>query len=118
MRHPLASAITTLAIAPILQAQGTYVVSSTTDGPDANVGDGICADATGACTLRAAIMEANADPAAARITFDLPGSGPFVLRPGEPYDTIVAPLEIDGYSQAGSAPNTNPPSLGGSNAVI
>lgn len=37
-----------------------FVVNSTIDTPDANVGDGICADAGGNCTLRAAVMEANA----------------------------------------------------------
>lgn len=35
-------------------------VDSTADAPDANVGDGICADSQGRCTLRAAIQEANA----------------------------------------------------------
>ncbi len=39
-----------------------FVVNSTIDAPDANVGDGICADAGGNCTLRAAVMEANASP--------------------------------------------------------
>jgi len=38
----------------------TLAVNSTTDTPDASPGDGICADADGSCTLRAAIQEANA----------------------------------------------------------
>jgi CSLREA domain-containing protein len=38
----------------------TFVVNSTADAVDANPGNGICASATGLCTLRAAIMEANA----------------------------------------------------------
>ena len=39
----------------------TYVVNSTDDLPDADVGDpnSICAAANGKCTLRAAIMQAN-----------------------------------------------------------
>ncbi|MCB9461180.1 MAG: CSLREA domain-containing protein [Anaerolineaceae bacterium] len=37
-------------------------VNSTLDTVDANPGDGICADAIGNCTLRAAIMESNAFP--------------------------------------------------------
>lgn len=37
----------------------SYVVDSVTDAVDANPGDGECATATGDCTLRAAIQEAN-----------------------------------------------------------
>ena len=37
-----------------------YSVVSTFDNPDANPGGNICADADGNCTLRAAVMEANA----------------------------------------------------------
>jgi CSLREA domain-containing protein len=39
-----------------------FTVDSTTDTVDVNPGDGIAADANGHCTLRAAIMEANALP--------------------------------------------------------
>ena len=39
----------------------TVFVTSELDTVDATPGDGICADATGACTLRAAIIEANAN---------------------------------------------------------
>src|SRR5690606_30716829 len=40
-----------------------FVVSSTADGQDATPGDGVCQTATpGECTLRAAVMEANASP--------------------------------------------------------
>ncbi len=38
-----------------------YTALRNTDTVDANVGDGTCADAQGHCSLRAAIMEANAD---------------------------------------------------------
>ncbi len=41
-------------------AAATFVVDSTTDSIDAAPGNGNCADAGGDCTLRAAIMEANA----------------------------------------------------------
>lgn len=42
----------------------TFTVDTTVDAPDATPGDGLCATAEGACSLRAAIMEANdlADP--------------------------------------------------------
>jgi len=44
-----------LAIMPLTTAQAdtTFNVNSTADTVDANLGDGTCADATGACTLRA-----------------------------------------------------------------
>lgn len=38
----------------------TFVVNSVSDGVDATPGDGTCLTAGGACTLRAAVMEANA----------------------------------------------------------
>lgn len=51
-------------------------VEVTYDAPDAHIGDGECADAQGACTLRAAVQEANADPG--RTTIEL-GRGVHVL---------------------------------------
>ncbi len=69
---------------PVLAA--TFSVDSTADAPDATPGDGICADSQGRCTLRAAVMEANAlggtntidlslisDPATP-IILDIPGA--------------------------------------------
>jgi len=44
-----------------LQVLTAYVVNDLGDTDDATPGDGICATATGTCTLRAAIDEANAD---------------------------------------------------------
>lgn len=38
-----------------------FTVNTTADTHDANAGDGSCADSTGACSLRAAIEESNAD---------------------------------------------------------
>lgn len=37
-----------------------FTVNTTSDTPDANAGNGVCADAGGMCSLRAAISEANA----------------------------------------------------------
>jgi len=39
-----------------------FTVNSTTDAPDSVPGDGVCASALGECTVRAAILEANALP--------------------------------------------------------
>lgn len=53
----------------------TFMVESTADDVDAIPGDGLCATATGECTLRAAVQEANALPGADVIMFeDQPGS--------------------------------------------
>jgi CSLREA domain-containing protein len=49
---------------PTLVQASTFTVNSTADAVDANPGDGICATFGGVCTLRAAIMEANALPGA------------------------------------------------------
>lgn len=49
-----------------------FVVTSTADAPDAHPGDGVCADAAGRCTLRAAIQEGNAQPAASSISIAVP----------------------------------------------
>ena len=58
------------------QAGGaTYTVNSTADDPDRSGGNGSCATASGACTLRAALAEANAHSGPDRIAFNIPGSG-------------------------------------------
>ena len=71
----LASVLTFTAIAILLvvRAPGaaeaaTIIVNTTADAVDANPGDGVCDDGTGNCTLRAAIMEANALAGADTIT--------------------------------------------------
>ena len=43
----------------VAAADVTFEVNSTVDAADANPGDGVCASAAGACTLRAAIEETN-----------------------------------------------------------
>jgi CSLREA domain-containing protein len=49
-----------LSISSVVCAAGpTFAVNSTADAHDANVGNGICAASGGACTLRAAVEEAN-----------------------------------------------------------
>lgn len=59
-----------------------FVVDSQADEVDFNPGNGACATAAGDCTLRAALMEANARPGHDRVflgdgtfTLSLPGSG-------------------------------------------
>jgi CSLREA domain-containing protein len=48
----------------------TFVLNSTADAPDANIGNGVCLSTLGGCTLRAALQEAAAsdEPAVIRVT--------------------------------------------------
>ena len=62
---------------------GQYNVNTLLDTPDANPGDGVCADAGGFCSLRAAIMESNA----------VPGNNTVFLPAGEYVFTIAGANE-------------------------
>jgi CSLREA domain-containing protein len=67
-----------------------FTVNSTNDEPDASPGDGICASTpSGACTLRAAIMEANALPGPDSISVP-PGMYDLRLRATPQPDTDAA----------------------------
>ncbi len=75
------------ACASPLQAQttkGTVItVNDVGDTVDASPGDGICADANGKCTLRAAIAESNASAGTDAIIFDIPVPAIITLTLGE-----------------------------------
>jgi CSLREA domain-containing protein len=58
----------------------TLAVNSTADSVDANPGDGVCADSLNRCTLRAAVMEANASSGPNTITVP-PGTYTLTLGP-------------------------------------
>ena len=74
----------------------TFVVDDTGDGVDVVPGDGTCSDGTGApnCTLRAAIMEANALAGADNIHFSHAGATSFT--PASAYPIITEQVTIDG----------------------
>ena len=87
-----------LAVSPA--AAATLVVNSTTDGVDVEPGDGTCATAAGACTLRAAVGEANALEGVD--TVDLP-AGTYQLtipntEPDVPDDNSRGDLDVFGDS--------------------
>ncbi|MFE1290625.1 choice-of-anchor Q domain-containing protein [Streptomyces sp. NPDC058751] len=52
-------------------ASATFTVDSTEDAVDADASDGVCRTVTGTCTLRAAVMAANARPGS---TIELPAA--------------------------------------------
>ena len=72
-------------------SQVTIVVDSTGDGGDNNIGNGLCNDGTGACTLRAAIQEANALAGLNDIAFGIGGIVD-TITPASPLPTITDPI--------------------------
>lgn len=99
---------------PTAPPENGSTVDSQLDTPDADVGNGICADGSGSCTLRAALQEANAHADASTILFNISGTADFTngsqdgysIRPTSPLPNITSPLTIDGYSQPGARANT------------
>src|SRR5690242_21889878 len=86
--------------APQRAFAASFTVNSTADTVDASPGNGVCADASNNCTLRAAIMETNALGGADTIT--LP-AGTFTLTRVGSDDTdvngdldVTGPLTING----------------------
>lgn len=73
-----------------------FVMNSTSDVVDVTPGNGTCATAGGVCTLRAAIMEANALEGPTTATFSI--SGTHTLSIG-PLPNIAKRLVIDGTGQ-------------------
>ena len=94
MRHFRTTALSVLigAVATI-GAANTYTVTSTAD--------------SGAGTLRQAILDANANPGADTIAFNITGSGVHTIAPTSDLPYITDAVTIDGYTQAGSSPNTH-----------
>ena len=77
----------------------TFVVDTTADRHDAHPGNGICADATGACTLRSAVEEADAleEP----VTVIVP-AGTYRLSLGPLAVTDPAGVDIEGAGTSGT----------------
>ncbi|MBK5258222.1 MAG: right-handed parallel beta-helix repeat-containing protein [Thermoanaerobaculia bacterium] len=71
MRRLLVAGLCLFMLAPALFG---YTVDDLGDAPDATPGDNICATAAPVCTLRAAIMEANAHLGADSIDFSVAGT--------------------------------------------
>jgi hypothetical protein len=90
-----------LAALPAAVSAATFTVTTTAD--------------SGPGSLRQAILDANAATDADQIVFAIPGSGVQTIALGSALPEIVAPVTIDGYTQAGSSANTLDV---GSNAVL
>lgn len=70
----------------------SFNVDSNVDAPDATPGDGVCADSSGGCTLRAAVEETNALAGADSI--DVPG-GTITLAPVTGYAALVISDDLE-----------------------
>ncbi len=89
-------------------------VDSKVDGADSNVGDNICDDGSGNCTLRAAIEESNATAGTQTINFNITGTADFTnsgqngytIQPASGLPVITDTVTINGYSQPGAQANT------------
>jgi CSLREA domain-containing protein len=79
----------------------TFTVNTTND-----VDDGSCNITH--CSLREAILAANSNPGPDLIHFNIPGSGPHTILISGPLPTITDAVTIDGYTQPGATPNSNP----------
>lgn len=84
----------TYADGPLSSVTASFTVNNTADTVDANPGNGVCADASGNCTLRAAIMETNALAGADTITVQ---AGTYTLtRVGSDDTAINGDLDVTG----------------------
>lgn len=83
----------------------TFVVNSTGNQSDGNIGNGVCrtSSTSTTCTLRAAIQEANATTASDTIAFDIGGGGPQRITLTSSLPTITRPVIVDGWTQPGFA---------------
>jgi CSLREA domain-containing protein len=89
----------------------TFVVNSTGDEDDINKGNNVCMTSVGTCTLRAAIAEANNTSGPNTINFNIPGGGVQTIHLNSQLPTLwdtTGPTTIDGYTQPGASPNTDP----------
>lgn len=88
-----------------LQPAGTTaIVVDRADDPAGPAGLA-CTAAANDCSLRGAILRANALPGADSVEFDLPGALVQRIELASPLPGITESLLIDGYSQAGALPN-------------
>lgn len=100
----------------------TFVVDTSSDSSLS-----ACTAAPGDCSLRGAIMAANADSGADTIAFAIPGDDPG-FRPDTQHwriavgdqalPAIAAPVLIDGYTQPGASANTRSTAQGGLDSVL
>src|SRR5512135_798334 len=85
----MACLILALALTAPAAYANTYTVTNTND--------------SGAGSLRQAILDANANAGADTITFNIPGSGPFLILPLSLLPPLTGDTTLDGTTQPGYA---------------
>ncbi|HEX3086578.1 MAG TPA: hypothetical protein VHP99_18730, partial [Pyrinomonadaceae bacterium] len=80
------------------EAAATFVVNVEGNTNDKNPGDGLCADTADKCSFNAALQEANANPGADTIKFNIPGGGVHTVTHGSQQYFNEA-VTIDGTTQ-------------------
>jgi CSLREA domain-containing protein len=78
-------------------AEKIFTVDTANLGPDASPGDGSCLTSNAACSLRAAIEEANALPGG---PYKIHFASPFVISPATALPTITTSVIIDATANA------------------
>src|SRR3954462_11125196 len=95
-----------MAFAPgVASADNTWIVNSTADTSDATPNNGVCADGSGFCSLRAAVEESRANAVTDTIHFD-----PSVFTGTDATSTITlgsamtitTPIHVDGADGCGT----------------
>ncbi len=102
----LVAVLLTISVEPAYAA--TFVVDSTTDAANINIGDGVCVDTLGNCSLRAAIQEANALGGSHTITLtggqtytiDITGAGEDAAVTGDLDVTATIAINVTGAGAA------------------
>jgi hypothetical protein len=103
------SVLPIVAVANVLGGRASAVLAATFTVSNTND--------SGPSSLRQAILDANATPGADTVAFNIPGAGLHTISPLTPLPALTddAGVMIDGYTQAGSSPNTL---ATGDNAVL
>jgi len=116
-KHLLA-AMMTLAPFPSTSLAASFIVNSELDQVDAVPGDGVCATASEACTLRAAIQEANA--LAGEESIEVPAGNHVLTIPGTDEDAAATgDLDItDGLNVTGAGMDKSVIDAGGLDRVL
>jgi hypothetical protein len=73
---------------------------------------------SGPGSLRQAILDANAASGADTIVFAIAGGGVHTIAPASALPPITEAVTIDGYTQSGASPNSNPPDQGSNAAIL
>ena len=90
------------AFAPSGAYAATFVVNSTADEPDEDLGDPLCKTTNDVCSLRAAMAQAEATAGPDTINFGI-GSGHQKIAPFFPLPQMTQPITINGTTQNGFA---------------